>query len=183
MKPGPGSLLIAPPTMTDGRFAKTVILITHNNVNGTFGLCLNKPTKHLLSSLTSELGLERDLPFQLHWGGPVHEGSIWMIHDNVWENEHTMYVNEKWSVTSNESMFHHMLDGDCPRTFRLVYGFCSWAPGQLDAELSGTGPFSKASSWLIVNKTDPEWIFERPIDKLWSDSTELAGSQAIDTWL
>ena len=183
MKPVPGSLLIAPPAMTDSRFSKTVLLVTHHNSQGTFALCLNKPTKHTLSSLSEELKLDVELPFQLHWGGPVHHGSIWMIHDNTWENEHTMYVDEKWRITSNESMFHHMADGDAPRTFRLVYGFSSWAPGQLEAELAGIGPFSKKSSWVIAGKSEPEWMFEIPIDKLWDDATELASNQAIDTWL
>jgi len=185
MKPGPGSLLIAPPAMTDTRFSKKVLLVTHNNKQGTFALCLNKPTKHTLGSISDQLDLPEvgGLPFSLHWGGPVNHGTIWMLHDNTWECDSTMYVNEHWRITSNESMFHHMLDGDCPSTFRLVFGYCSWAPGQLDMELSGTGPFSKLSSWVFTSDSDPDWVFEKPIEDLWEHSTELASNQAVDTWL
>jgi putative transcriptional regulator len=183
MKPGPGSLLIAPPSMQDSRFAKTVLLVTNHNSSGTFALCLNRPTKHNLDSVSSELGLDKQLPFQVHWGGPVHNGSIWMIHDHHWENDNSLYVDEKWRVTSNEEMFYNMADGDCPREFRILAGFASWMPGQLEMELKGAPPFSKNSSWLTVEKVDPEWVFNTPIEELWNDAVALCGSEAVERWL
>jgi putative transcriptional regulator len=183
MQVKPGSLLIAPPAMTDSRFSRSVLLVTHNNSAGTFALCLNKPTKHDLSHVSEELNLGTNLPFQLFWGGPVQSGSIWMIHDNNWECSDTLWVNDKWRVTSNESMFHHMVDGDAPRDLRIVYGFCSWMPGQLEMELSGTPPFTKKSSWVIANDVDPEWVFNQHVDELWEDATNLAGNQAVSSWL
>ena len=182
MTPKPGSLLIAPPTMTDGRFSKTVILLTHHNNSGTFGLCLNRPTNHTLKSVSEELGLDNELPFQIYWGGPVQQGSVWMIHDKNWENSHTLYVDENWRVTSDESMFYNMADGDCPRDMRIVAGFASWMPGQLEMELQGKPPFSKQSSWLTVEKVDPEWVFNTPIDELWDDAVALCGNKAVESW-
>jgi len=182
MKPGPGSILIAPPTITDSRFAKTVLLVTHNNSSGTFALCLNRPTKHTMEALSRDLELDKELPFQIHWGGPVNNGSIWMVHDKEWEIDNTLYVDEKWRVTSNESMFHHLADGDAPRQFRMLAGFASWMPEQLNMELKGIAPFTKTNSWLFVNKVDPEWVFNTPIDELWDDAIALAGSQAVESW-
>ena len=182
MKLGPGSLLIAPPLITDKRFSKSVLLVTHNNSSGAFALCLNKPTKHTLASVGNELGIDKELPFQMFWGGPVNNGSIWMIHDKDWENEHTLYVNDKWRITSNESMFYHLADGDAPRTFRMAFGFCSWMPGQLDMELAGTPPFSKRSSWITLEDVSPEFVFETNVNDLWKDATELAGNKAIENW-
>ena len=183
MKPEPGSLLIAPPTMKDGRFAKSVMLLTHNNQHGAFAICLNKPTRHTTESIKEELNIEANLPFQLYWGGPVNNGSVWLVHDNMWEISSTMYVDDEWRITSDEAMFHHMADGDLPRTFRLAFGCASWAPGQLDMELSGKPPFSKSSSWLFTEKVSPEWLFETPVDELWDQATKLASTQAIDHWL
>ena len=185
MKLQPGSLLIAPPAMTDGRFAKSVLLLTHNNQHGAFAICLNKPSRHTAESIREELNIDTDtnLPFQLYWGGPVNHGSIWLVHDNSWKIENTMHVNDEWRITSDESMFHHMADGDLPRTFRLAFGYASWAPGQLDMELSGQPPFSKRSSWVFTEKVNPEWLFETPVDELWDRATKLASTQAIDSWL
>jgi putative transcriptional regulator len=183
MQPTAGSLLVAPPTMQDRRFARTVLLVTHNNQQGTFALCLNKPTKNTLVNLSKELKLDKELPFSVDWGGPVNPGSIWMVHDKDWDCGHSLYINEKINVTSNEAMFHHMADGDCPRQFKLLFGFCSWMPGQLDMELEGTHPFNKQSSWLVVNDVDPEFIFETPVDKLWEKSVALAGNQTVANWM
>ena len=183
MKPGPGSILIAPPNMTDGRFRKSVLLVTHNNSSGTFALCLNRPTNHTLESLCRDLKLDSELPFPLHWGGPVQNSSIWMIHDQSWEIEHTLYVDENWRVTSNEAMFHHLADGDAPRQFRILAGFASWMPEQLKMEMGGVAPFTKSNSWLFVNKVDPEWVFDTPIDEMWDDAIALAGTQAVESWL
>ena len=183
MSPGTGSLLIAPPAMTDKRFAKTVMLITHNNSAGAFAVCLNRPTKHTAKKLSDELELDIELPFQMYWGGPVQQSSIWMVHDNSWHNDHSLFVNGQWNITSHESMFYHMADGDAPSDFRLAFGFCSWMPGQLDMELSGQAPFSKRSSWLYANDVDPQWVWDCPVDQLWDKSCELSASSAINTWL
>jgi len=183
MQPVPGSLLIAPPSMKDTRFSKTVLLTTHNNSAGSFALCLNRPTKHNISELSIELGLDKELPFQMNWGGPVNPGSIWMIHDQTWEIENTLYVDKKWRVTSHHSMFYHLADGDAPRQFKIVFGFASWMPGQLDMELKGEPPFNKSSSWVVTQPVDPDWVFNINSNDLWDEATKLAGKQAVDTWM
>ena len=58
VKPANGSLIIAPPGMIDGRFARTVNLITNHNQEGTFALCVNRPTPHTLEDLAKELRLD-----------------------------------------------------------------------------------------------------------------------------
>jgi len=62
-------------------------------------------------------------------------------------------------------------------------GFASWMPGQLEMELKGAPPFSKNSSWLTVEKVDPEWVFNTPIEELWNDAVALCGSEAVERWL
>jgi putative transcriptional regulator len=179
----PGTLLIAPPTMTDPRFQRSVLLLTQHSEAGSFALCLNKPTHLNLQEITKEMGLDVNLPFHLFWGGPVQPSSVWMLHSAEWECSHTMYINDEWKITSNESMFHHMADGDAPRHFRTVYGFCSWAPNQLDLEMAGTPPFSKSSSWVTAKSPSPEDIFQMEESNIWDYCTTLAGKQAVDNWM
>lgn len=178
----PGSLLISPPSMLDERFSRTVLLLTQYNSTGSFALCLNRPTRHSINPYLKEIGINKELPFNIYWGGPVNPGSIWMIHSNEWGTEHTMTVNKDWKLTSNEAMFHHIADGDAPRQFKILSGFCSWGPAQLEMEMHGVPPFTKSSSWLIAHDPEPEWIFEKDDNNLWDDSIQLAGQKAVDAW-
>jgi putative transcriptional regulator len=179
----PGNFLIAPPNMTDSRFQKSVMLLTHHTEVGSFALCMNKPTSYTLSDIAKELGLENLPHFPLFWGGPVTQSSIWMVHSPEWNSEGTISINDSWSVTSNHSMFYHIADGDAPRYFRFVHGFASWAPGQLEAELRGNPPWTSKSSWLVTQDPGHEWILECPEENLWEHATELCSSQAVKNWL
>lgn len=178
-------LLIAPPTIPDPRFRKTVLMMTHQHEGGSFALCLNRPSKYVCTDIIKELdavdNLELNIP--LYWGGPVSPSTIWMLHSSEWQmSERTITVTDQWSMTSNEGMFQHLADGDVPRQFRLVFGFCSWAPNQLEAELRGLPPWNPKHSWLVAKNPGAEWLFEQPVENLWENATTLCSHQAVDSW-
>lgn len=179
-------LLISPPGLPDKRFCDSVLMLTHHHSGGAFALCLNKITNHTLQDVVDELDINLDceLNFPLYWGGPVSPSTIWMLHSSEWAIDgSTVSINEDWSMTSCIEMFACLADGDCPRHFRIVYGYSSWAPGQLECELLGVGPFSKDNAWLIAKNPGPEWIMEQDPKKLWANATAEAGHQAVDSWL
>lgn len=178
-------LLIAPPKMPDLRFRKSVLMLTHEHEQGMTGLCLNKPTPHTLQDIAREIGLDLDphMNFPLYWGGPVSHTTVWMLHSSEWSIDETLELNSQWSMTSNIKMFAHISDGDIPRHMRLMFGYCSWAPGQLEAELLGSPPWHHSSSWLVAKNPGPEWLFETDPDDLWIQATDLAGHQAVNSWL
>ena len=167
----------------DLRFRKTVLMLTHEHEAGTIALCVNRPTAHSLKDLARDLDLEVNINFPLYWGGPVAHGTIWMLHTAEWQCNDSIAISDEWSMTSNEEMFHLLADGDCPRNFRVMFGYCSWAPGQLAAEMRGAAPWTHQSSWLTVNNPGPEWLLEQPTELLWERSTELCGKQAVASWL
>jgi putative transcriptional regulator len=183
--PDSGDLLIAPPGIPDSRFKHAVLLLTHDHLGGSFALCVNRSTDHVLQEAIRDVeGLEdADLRFPLYWGGPVSPGTIWMLHSSEWDSEHTVSINDEWSMTSHVSMFYALADGDFPNQFRLLVGYCSWAQGQLRAELRGLPPWSHNHSWLVAQDPGPEWVFETPIEQLWNDATELSSQQAVNSWL
>jgi putative transcriptional regulator len=181
--PNTGNLLIAPPKMSDRRFNQSVILLTHHFNSGSFGVCMNKPTPYTLSDIATELELDSLPHFPLYWGGPVTQSSIWMLHCPDWSTTNTINVNDQWSLTSHQSMFHHIADGDAPRYFRFMHGYCSWAPGQLQAEVEGNPPWTSKSSWLVAEDPGAEWLLECPEENLWEHATDLCSSQAVKNWL
>lgn len=178
-----GDVITAPPTMQDLRFRRTSLLITYHDLDGSLALCLNRPTNHTLEKISSEIGLTQPLKFPLYWGGPVSQGTIWMLHSPDWGLENTVTVNDVWSLTSNEQMFWAAQNGDLPRYFRFFHGFCSWQAEQLDKELRGVPPWSHKSSWLIVDQPDAETMLEMPVEELWQHCLNLSGQQAVDSWL
>lgn len=178
-----GDLLIAPPNMPDPRFRKAVILLTHDLASGAFALCLNRETRHRVGDIIEDLGIGFDLPHPLYWGGPVSPSTIWMLHSDDWHTDNTHEVCEGWSMTSSREMFEQIGDGDEPQHYRFFAGYCSWGPGQLQAELAGAEPWSRDQSWLVAQNPGPSWLLEQPIEHLWSSATTLSSHQAVASWL
>ena len=178
-------LLIAPPAMPDPRFRRSVLMITHEHDSGSFALCVNRPTTHTLVDVlaNSEINIINPPAIPVYWGGPVSSNSLWMLHSTDWATDDTAVITSAWAMTSSESMFHSIADGDTPRHFRIVMGYCSWAQGQLDAELNGSGPWQKQHSWLVAQNLGPEWLLDQDPETLWSSATTLCSHQAVDSWL
>lgn len=177
-----GDVIIAPPRMQDSRFAKSVIMLTHNQMGATFGLCLNKPSNNTVADLTPELDIDLPYDIPLYWGGPVNPQTIWMLHSSEWQIDQTIPINEHWAMTSNISMFHHIADGDHPNYYRFTFGFSGWAKGQLASELRGNPPWTVESSWLTWRQPD-EKIMEVGAEELWRIGCEQSSHQAVNSWL
>lgn len=180
----PGDLLIAPPGMPDHRFSKTVMFLTsHNSTSMAF--CLNRKTKFNLNNVLSEINLELDSyqDTQLFWGGPVFTNTVWLLHDNNWQHDTSIDVNQHWSITSHYTMFNEIAKGNMPEKYRIFFGCASWGPGQLESEIEGNHPWSKNNSWLTLENPDPDWLLNCDIDDLWIQSTDLCSKKAIDQWI
>lgn len=177
-----GDLIIAPPKMVDPRFQKTVIMLTHHDMDGSLGLVLNKPTEHDVDDLVSEVGLTCPFQCPLFWGGPVNPQTVWMLHSPEWSMDGTVKFGSEWSMTSNMKMFHRMEETHKPDHFRLFFGFASWGPDQLNMELQGLGPWRQDSSWLIWRQPHGQQILDVTTEDLWSVATEQSGIQAVNSW-
>ena len=178
-----GDLLIAPPDCADPRFKRSVIMMTHDNDSGTYGLCLNKPTEHLLSSILEPLHIYMEWDQPMYWGGPMHSQTVWMLHDPTWHIAQTVGVDANWSMTSHSKMFDVMTQGMTPLRQRIVFGYSHWGPGQLLGELKGEAPWRPSHSWLILNNPDPDWIMDIDPEDLWTQGVQQCGVQAVDHWL
>lgn len=179
----PGDLLVAPPSIIDSRFEKTVLFLTHHNEIGSLAFCLNKITDHKINDILKEINVELPNNFNLFWGGPVNSSTIWMLHSSEWYLDTTMNINDHWSLTSHMSMFHHLADGDIPKKFRVFFGQSTWGIGQLQGEIEGDPPWNKNYSWLTVNRPNSKWLLTVDPELLWIESTQLCAEQAVDAWL
>jgi putative AlgH/UPF0301 family transcriptional regulator len=66
---------------------------------------------------------------------------------------------------------------------RFYVGLASWSAGQLELELEGDKPWTKASSWLVAQAPGPEEVFDIPVDDIWTWACELSAEQTVRNWM
>jgi putative transcriptional regulator len=125
-----GKLLIADPSLRDGTFKRSVILLTdYSPVHGSSGLILNHPTGRLVGDYLKrkEFTSLRHIP--VHLGGPVlHEqltfASFW------WSKK----LGLRWAlrISAKQAALHSHRPG---RVVRAFLGYAGWTSGQLENEL------------------------------------------------
>lgn len=160
-----GQLLIAMPSMSDDRFAKTVIYMCAHSEEGAMGLIINRQTNSMdFSDLIDQIFTPtnsspitlsedcHDLPY-IHMGGPVESGRGFVLHSSDYHSEqHTFNVNQNISLTATLDILKAIANGTGPTKSLLALGYAGWAPGQLESELSSNG-------WLHC-PANQELIFE-----------------------
>ena len=85
-----------------------------------------------------------------------------------------------YCVTSDKFMLEKMATGTPPVHWRMVSGVSGWGPGQLEAELEGSGPFVE-KSWLTLPATD-SILFEYDGDRQWQKGIDLCSQQMIERY-
>jgi putative transcriptional regulator len=160
------------------------MVISHNDT-GTVALCLNGDETLETQDIDEECGpwdyMAQSYP--IHWGGPVAKDSIWMLHDDLWSSTNTVEIGTGTAISSDIEMLESLKAGDTPKAFRVMNGFCSWAPGQLAAELEGLGHRDQRHAWLVAPCPDLETLLDCDIEDLWEEATALSAQSAVDRWL
>ncbi|MFK8115036.1 MAG: YqgE/AlgH family protein [Rubripirellula sp.] len=77
-----GQLLIASPYLNDGNFLRSVIFMVRHDVEGAFGLLINRPTDRRFRDLIDSSAVEGNLRDDdaIYRGGPV-DGPLLALHD------------------------------------------------------------------------------------------------------
>ena len=156
-----GQLLIAMPTMSDPRFARTVVYMCAHNEDGAMGLVVNRLVESLnFPDLLAQLGIESGLlsdEIRIHFGGPVETGRGFVLHSSEYLQDTSMKVDDGIALTATVDILRDMASGQGPRRSLLALGYAGWGPGQLDQEIqdngwltAGSGP-SPRSAWTSRN--------------------------------
>ena len=173
-----GQLLIAMPSMSDDRFARSVIYICAHSIEGAMGLIINRRADHIeFSELLDQLDItdqaEEDyLPelsnIAVHIGGPVEGGRGFVLHSpDYFTDDSTLCVNEKVSLTATTDILKAIATGEGPDQSLMALGYAGWAPGQLEAEI-------RANGWLSC-PGDPELVFEIDLEQKYTQALNTLG--------
>lgn len=134
-----GSLLIADPSLRDGTFDRSVIVLTaHGAEEGAAGLILNHPTGRVVGDFLKGEEFAPLRHLAVHQGGPVMREQ--MTFASFWWSKK---LGLRWAmrISAKQAAEHARRSG---RIVRAFIGYSGWSPGQLENEL-------KRHSWFPVN--------------------------------
>ena len=125
-----GKLLIADPSLRDGIFNRSVILLTdHTNDQGAFGLILNHPTDKVVGDFLMDKEFAPLRHLAVHAGGPVSHDQLTFC-SFWWTKKKGLH----WAlrISAKQAAMHSRRPG---RIVRAFVGYSGWTTGQLEKEL------------------------------------------------
>jgi putative transcriptional regulator len=165
--PKAGRLLVATPLLGDPNFKRAVVLIVeHEEVEGTLGVVLNRPTTigvgQVLEQWT-ELTTEPSVVFR---GGPVAPNSALALALIPCKEEPV-----GWRALDGAPSLARLglLDLDTPpgllttaiSSMRVYAGYAGWSPGQLEAEIAEGAWYVLAAEPADVFAADPALLWRQ----------------------
>ncbi|MDF1591333.1 MAG: YqgE/AlgH family protein [Desulfobacterales bacterium] len=166
-----GQLLIAMPGMNDPNFLLTVTFICEHTQAGAVGIVVNRVHPSLTGKeIFGELniGCSPEVSSrQIHIGGPVHVGEIFVLHGPPFNWQGCLVVSPFLAISNTIDILNALAAGAGPKSFLISLGCAGWGPGQLEYEI-------KANAWLTGAVSD-EIIFDIPIENRWEVAVRKMG--------
>jgi putative transcriptional regulator len=159
-------VLVAAPQLQDPNFARAVVLmLEHDDEEGSLGLVINRTATVALDQILEILDLEGVGPGGLGseapvmCGGPVATEFGWILHTPDWHGDTTRAVGHGVCVTANREILEAIIARRGPSRFLFCLGYSGWGPGQLVSEL-------KAGAWITVPFA-ADLVFDVEVDRRW----------------
>lgn len=167
-----GKLLLAMPLMSDPRFERAVIFMCAHDENGAMGLVINRSLPDIsFDRLLDQLDIKSDIEVRLKDpvmnGGPVETQRGFLLHSNDFEQDDTIKINERFSVTGTLDALRKVAGGEGPEKRLFILGYAGWGAGQLEKEIQD-------NVWL-VSEPDPSIIFDQNHDAKWGSAVGKMG--------
>lgn len=168
LEPKQGNILISEPLMNDFHFGRSVILlIDHEETEGSFGIIINKKLNASVSQIVDEF---TDFEAPAYLGGPVADNQLFFIHtlgDLIPES--TPVLDGLFWGGDAETLKTLISTGIAnEENTRFYLGYAGWDSGQLVDELV-------RNSWLVGSIT-AEQLFNIPEEAMWQTFVNQLGS-------
>lgn len=155
-----GVFLYASPTLTDPRFAESVVLLVQHGVEGSMGLIVNRPTRVSVREAVKELAESRGLELRLHWGGPVEPDVTLALVRSPKRLPSAQRVLPDVQLSAEPGHWKSVArDPEASSRLRVYSGYAGWSAGQLAQEL-------RRGSW-VVGPADAASVFSSDPSALW----------------
>jgi putative transcriptional regulator len=164
----PGTFLVAARGMKDPNFAQTVVLLIDYDVQGAFGLIIDRPTRHTLAELWPEIvGLEAH---PVYLGGPVFPNRLLFLLRSDAAPQEMRQVIPGVHLGSDELTLKRII-AKGEEEFRTYAGYSGWGPGQLDNEIA-------RGDWHIV-PGERRFIFDPQPAEVWDELIQRVDIQVV----
>ncbi|MEO8207101.1 MAG: YqgE/AlgH family protein [Chthoniobacterales bacterium] len=150
-----GSLLVAHPSLLDPHFRRTIVYISHHDMeDGALGLILNRPTGKTVADLSRSEGPDFLLPVPVFEGGPVQKEGI-------------LIASLHWRAVSKDVSFMKIdeiqeaeqLSAPQKQNLRAFLGYSGWSKGQIESEI-------QQKAWIVM-KPEKNSIMSGTTDETW----------------
>ncbi|MGA9665236.1 MAG: YqgE/AlgH family protein [Gallionella sp.] len=153
--------------MNDPRFRKTVIVVTSHGNTGPIGVIVNRPEDIRLDKIFPDFPKAKDL--SLLYGGPAYPGAISYLVRGGEALEGALTISSDTYLAYDVRTLKELLNGKRRyKDLRVIHGFASWAPGQLEFEIRRGG-------WYVL-PLDEAVIFDSPPAQMWQELYNRANS-------
>jgi putative transcriptional regulator len=161
-------MLVAHPSMTDLRFAESVVVVTFPPDTGPMGVILNKPGPLQLNSVWPDRADRQARTDTLYYGGPVEPDGLLFVFRMSPAPERALWVTDDIHFSGDAAILDTLLAErmPVPDRQRFYVGYAGWAPGQLEYEIGLGG-------WYVL-QVDPDVIFHMDSGDMWQRMLERA---------
>lgn len=174
LAPTRGRVLISEPFLGDYYFGRSVVLlIEHEDGEGTFGVIMNKPISTPVNKIIV------DFPYfesNVFLGGPVQQDQLYFLHtlgDLVPDAEEVLKgIFWGGDIEAIKAMIQQ--GAVKPNQIRFFLGYSGWESNQLKGELN-------RNAWLVSNTTSRALMQTKPVN-MWNHFIRRMGTK-YDLWL
>ena len=168
----PGFLL-APPSLTDPNFDRSVVLLAAHEASGSMGFIINRPGKIHLHALLEDLELSPTIDDrEVLIGGPVQGFSGFVLYEHPADEPAGpgIAISPTVSVSPSRDVLEKAVQGRLSGRFELLLGYAGWGAGQLHDEIDNGG-------WLHAD-FDAEILFDVVAGQRWGELYDRLGIEA-----
>lgn len=161
-------ILVAMPSLQDGYFDKSVILLCEYNEDGAMGFVINAPSTTSVDDLLLELGLKANPPQrkEILIGGPVQPELCWVVHSSDYQGQSTTRLSGDLCLSAAQEVLTSITEGVVPEYYMLGVGYAGWSAGQLDQEIEQDAWWMADIDIMSILRHRPEARWEKVMDAL-----------------
>jgi putative transcriptional regulator len=165
-----GKLIIAMPKLCDSPFAHSVCYLCQHDDQGAIGLLINQPIAMGVDDLFSDQGLnthKKTSHRPLLIGGPLQRERGFVLHQHPGRWRSSINIQDDIYITTSQDILQAIAEQKPPIDYMILLGYTSWAPGQLEYEIS-------QNYWLMA-PAKPELLFQTRYELRWQAAIETLG--------